>query len=273
MKKLALLDVGPTKIVVFPHITARHGLSTRLGGVSEGHLASLNAGFTVGDEPERVWHNRSVFARHLGLDNLTWLLSMTHGNEVVVVKEKPVLPVDRSARPATLYSADACVTDCPGAPLSLTVADCVPVFFHDPVRKAVGLAHAGWRGTVTRIVGNTVRALVEQYGSRPEDIRVGIGPSIGPDSFEVGSEVMEEFGAAFPRHPELLRTHPDTDSARQGKGFIDLWSANRVAALEAGVLDGNIQISGWCTYLHPELFFSHRRDKGRSGRLIAAIIL
>lgn len=268
MKKLPLVDAGPTKVVTFPHITARHGLSTRVGGVSEGYLGSLNAGFTVGDEPERVWENRSIFARHLGLESLTWLLSMTHGSEVAVVKEKPILPSDRTSRPATLYSADACVTDRPGVPLSLTVADCVPVFFQDPRRNVVGLAHAGWRGTVARIVGKTVETMTQLYGSRPEDVRVGIGPSIGPDSFEVGPEVMEEFAQAFPGREELVRSHPEL----KGKGYIDLWTANRFAALEAGVLDSHIVVSGWCTVAHPELFFSHRRDQGRSGRLIAAIV-
>lgn len=260
-------------MAVFSHISAPHGVSTRLGGVSEGHLASLNLGFTVGDDPEKVWRNREIFARHLSQESLTWLLSMNHGSEVAVVNEKPVVPSERTVRPPTLYSADACITDRPGVPLSLTVADCVPVLFHDPVRRAVGVAHAGWRGTVARIVGKTVVAMRERYGSRPEDVRVGIGPSIGPEAFEVGEEVLREFARAFPANPEIRLPHRDPEAHRQGKGFVDLWSANEAAALEVGVLKENVEIGGWCTVSHPELFFSHRRDQGRSGRLIAAIIL
>lgn len=273
MNTSPLVDAGPTKVVTFPHIKVPHGLSTRVGGYSEGHLASLNAGFTVGDEPARVWKNRALFAAHLGLENLPWLLSMTHGNQVVVVEEKAPVAADQTVRPSTFYSADACVTNKPGVPLSLTVADCVPVFLHDPVKRAVGLAHAGWRGTVTRIVGETAKLMISAFGCRAEDILVGIGPSIGPDAFEVGSEVAEEFVRAFPHHPEIVRAHPDPQAVAAGKSFVDLWRANTVAALEAGVPQSNIVVSGWCTVSHPELFFSHRRDQGKSGRLIAGIVL
>ena len=245
MNTSPLVDAGSTKVVTFPHLTVRHGLSTRVGGYSEGHLASLNAGFTVGDEPARVWNNRSLFAAHLGLENLPWLLSMTHGNQVAVIEEKAPIAVDQTVRPSTFYSADACVTDKPGVPLSLTVADCVPVFFQDPVKGAVGLAHAGWRGTVTRIVGETVKRMVAAFGCRAEDILVGIGPSIGPAAFEVGPEVADEFRRAFPNHPEIVREHPDPAAAAAGKSFVDLWSANTVAAREAGVPEKNIVVSGW----------------------------
>ena len=273
MQKVPLVEVGPTKVVVFPHITSPHACSTRLGGVSPTHLASLNAGFTVGDDPANVWHNRSVFSRHLGVKNLPWLLSMDHGNRVVAVEKAAPLPADLTVRPSTSYQADGCITNMPGVPLSLTVADCVPVFFEDPVKKAVGVTHAGWRGTVAGIVTETVKALQENYGSSPEDIRVGIGPSIGPDAFEVGPEVVAEFLEAFPENPEIVRSHPQEEARSAGKAYIDLWTANRLMARRGGVPDGNIVISGWCTVSHPDLFFSHRRDKGRSGRLLAGIIL
>lgn len=273
MNKAPLIEVGPTKVVSFPHITVPHGCSTRVGGVSEGHLSSLNAGFTVGDEPLNVWRNREIFSAHLGVENLPWLLSMTHGTEVAIISSAAPVPPDKTLRPGTFYSADACVTEVPGVPLSLTVADCVPVFFHDPVKGAVGVAHAGWRGTVGRIVTGTVEAMVNGLGCQAENIRVGIGPSIGPDSFEVGPEVVEEFRAAFPDLPNLVREHPDASQAAAGKAYVNLWEANRRAALEGGVKPENIVVSGWCTVKHPELFFSHRRDQGKSGRLLAAIRL
>lgn len=273
MEKTPLLEVGPTKVVVFPHISVPHACSTRVGGVSENHLSSLNTGFTVGDSPTNVWTNRGILSRHLGVENLPWLLSMTHGDKVVAVERKAPMPKDLSIRPSTWYEADGCITNVPGVPLSLTVADCVPVFFEDPVKKVVGVTHAGWRGTVAGIVTETVQAMVELYGCAPSDIKVGIGPSIGPTAFEVGPEVVKEFRSAFPDEPDLVIEHPDQTARERGKGYVNLWLANRIMARRGGVPENNIICSGWCTVSHPELFFSHRRDKGRSGRLLAGIIL
>jgi purine-nucleoside/S-methyl-5'-thioadenosine phosphorylase / adenosine deaminase len=273
MSRTPLLDVGPTKVVVFPHINTPHGCSTRLGGVSSGHLDSLNTGFTVGDNPHNVWQNRAIFGAHLGVENLPWLLSMTHGSEVVAISESLPIVDEPSSKPVTFHSADGCITNVPGLPLSLTVADCVPVFFYDPVVGAVGVTHAGWKGTVAGIVARTVEALVQHYASAPEDVLVGIGPSIGPTAFEVGSEVAAEFSQAFPDCLDVVRAHPDPALAKQGKAYVDLWMANRHVALAAGVPESNIQTSGWCTASHPDLFFSHRRDAGKSGRLLAGIVL
>jgi YfiH family protein len=153
-------------------------------------------------------------------------------------------------------------------PLVLTVADCVPVFFHDPRARCIGLAHAGWRGTVAGIVTETLQAMARAYGSDAGNVLVGVGPSIGPDAFEVGPEVVEEFRAAFPEQTDLIRP-----AAEPGKATIDLWRANTVMALRGGARPENVVVSGWCTVSHPDLFFSHRRDQGRTGRLLAGIIL
>lgn len=271
--KSSVVTVGETRVVTFEHIPVPHGCSTRVGGVSQGHLKSLNAGFTVGDDPANVWLNRGRFARHLGVSNLPWLLSMDHGTRVVAVEQQVPLPEDLTQRPGTHYQADGCITNVVGLPLSLTVADCVPVFFYDPKVRAVGVTHAGWRGTVGGIVAETVHSLKSRYGSDPADIRVGIGPSIGPESFEVGPEVVREFQDRFPDNPEIVREHPDTVSREAGKAYVDLWRANLVTATWAGVPEENIRVSGWCTVSHPELFFSHRRDRGKSGRLLAGIVL
>ncbi len=274
MQKTALLDVGPTKIVTFPHFEVLHGCSTRVGGVSQKPWDSLNTGFTVGDSPESVWENRNRFSACLGVSDLTWLLSMDHGHKVVEVLTRPTGPFERSQKPKTHYSADACITNRPGVPLSLTVADCVPVLFHDPVTQSIGLAHAGWRGTVAGIVAETVKAMTASYGSRPEDILVGIGPSIGPEKFEVGPEVAAEFSTEFgSAGHSVVRLHSDPDLASEGKSFVNLWEANTIMALRAGVSRDNVVISGWCTVSHPELFFSHRRDNGKTGRLLAGLIL
>lgn len=267
MQKTALLDVGPTQVVTFPHLSVLHGCSTRVGGVSQAPFDSLNTGFTVADDPSAVWENRRRFAACLGQESLTWFLSMTHGKEVARIDERPPLPEPPESVPRPLYAADACVTNVPGIPLNLTIADCVPVFFHDPRARCIGLAHAGWRGTVAGIVKETVIAMTRFYGSRPEDVLVGIGPSIGPTEFEVGPEVVGEFRDAFPQHPELFV------ELGEGKALVDLWRANSLMAMRAGVAESNIVVSGWCTVSHPQLFFSHRRDRGRTGRLLAGIIL
>lgn len=272
MKKLELKAVGTTKVVCFPHISVPHGCSTRLGGVSLGHLDSLNTGFTVGDEPSRVWTNRGRFAELLGVKNLPWLLSMTHGTEVVRVDAPAPLPKELNSRPGTYYSADAAVTNVPKVPLSLTVADCVPVFFYDRTTGSVGVAHAGWRGTVGGIVAKTLAKMQQEFQAEPSQIRVGIGPSIGPRAFEVGSEVLEEFARAF-SEPGVILEHHDQAARQAGKGFVNLWEANRIMALRAGAAAENIQISGWCTHSNPKEFFSHRRDEGKTGRLLAGIVL
>ena len=268
MSTSPLVTYGLTKVVEFPHLSLRHGCSTRLGGVSPDPWGALNTGFTVADEPANVWENRRRFAACLGVENLPWLLSMTHGVAVAKVEEKLALPHDLSRANRPAFEADACITNRPGVPLNLTIADCVPVFFHDPVANCIGLAHAGWRGTVGGIVQETLLALKSTYGSRPEDVLIGIGPSIGPDAFEVGSEVVAEFQAAFPDEQGLIRALPE-----EGKAVIDLWRANTVMALRAGAQEKNIVVSEWCTVSHPELFFSYRRDRGVCGRLLAGIIL
>lgn len=267
MQKTALKQVGPIQVVTFPHLSVPHGCSTRVGGVSPAPYDSLNMGFTVPDDPAAVWENRRRFAACLGQENLTWYLSMTHGKEVARIDVKPPVPDAKVTAPRPLYPADACITNVPGVPLNLTIADCVPVFFHDPKTRSIGLAHAGWRGTVAGIVKETVAAMSSAYGSRPDDVLVGVGPSIGPQKFEVGPEVVSEFRQAFPQNPELIV------EGEGGKALIDLWRANCLMAFAAGVPEANVVVSGWCTVSHPELFFSHRRDRGRTGRLLAGIIL
>lgn len=272
MQKTELKEAHSTKIVSFPHLSVPHGCSTRVGGVSPGPWDSFNAGFTVGDKPQAVWENRRRFAQHLGVENLPWLLSMDHGKVVVRVDEAAAIAPDKSVKPGTFHAGDGAITNVPGVPLSLTVADCVPVFFHDPVAKAVGVTHAGWRGTVAGIVRETVEAMAREFGSSPANVRVGIGPSIGPDAFEVGPEVVAEFSKEF-TEPGVVREHPDSELRDAGKGYVNLWEANRRMALRAGVDPEHLVVSGWCTVSHPELFFSHRRDKGKTGRLLAAIVL
>jgi YfiH family protein len=153
---------------------------------------------------------------------------------------------------------DALITATPGVPLMLRFADCVPILFYDPARKVVGLAHAGWRGTVAGIAQATVEAMGRTFGCRPQDMIAGIGPAIGPCCYTVGADVVQAVRQAFPGGSERL-TH-----RAGGHWQLDLWSANQVQLAECGV--GQIEVAGLCTACHTEEWFSHRATGGKTGR-------
>ena len=192
----------------FPSDVASHGLSGRLGGVSEAPYDSLNLALHVGDEPEAVIVNRRRYLTALGLDAARLVTpEQVHGEAIARVTARD------ASRGALSYddaiaATDALITDEEDLPLLLCFADCTPILFLDPVRRAVGIAHGGWKGTVRRIAAKTVRRMQDEFGSRVEDILVGIGPSIGPCCYEVGAEVAEQFRAAFPGHERELFTEP-----------------------------------------------------------------
>jgi YfiH family protein len=160
---------------------------------------------------------------------------------------------------------DGLITVTPGCYLLGYFADCVPLLAYDPVRRAVGLAHAGWRGTVRRIAEHLVAELVAAFGVRPEDLHVGIGPSIGPCCYEVGAEVIAQVRAQLPEGAELLLP------GRPGHAFLDLWAANRQGLVRAGVRPERIEVAGQCTSCHVERFFSYRRE-GQLNGLFGAVI-
>lgn len=245
-----LETAGDVTWIHFPHLEMPHGSSTRLGGVSQGPYASLNLGRHGGDELEMVVENRRILGDALGLA-VPFTLSMSHGTEVAVI-ESP----DQLGLPA-----DACVTTQPGLGMSLTTADCVPVLFSDPSRGVVGLAHAGWRGTVGRIAENTVKTMVEQFGSRPQDIRAAVGPAIRPCCFLVHEDVSGPFRREFAHLIE-----PAGDRSR-----VDLQECNREQLIQAGV--EQVVVCDLCTSCRPDLFFSYRRDGQKSGRMASAIAL
>jgi len=165
----------------------------------------------------------------------------------------------------THKKADAILTDNPEVTLFMRFADCVPILFFDPVKKVVGLAHAGWRGTVNQIATATVEKMVSVYGCCSEDIEAGIGPSIGPEHYEVGPEVVQQVRENFgPQAAFLLKS-------RNGSTYFDLWEANRFLLKKAGLM--KIEISGLCTACHPQDWFSHRGEQGKTGRFGALIAL
>jgi polyphenol oxidase len=241
-----------------------HAVSGRWGGISEGHFHTLNVSTAVGDNEESVWENRRRLAAALGIPAERLLKpGQVHGVDCLVVG-RAELEAGLTGRRDTALVADGLVTAEPGLYLFMTFADCVPVLFYDPVRQVAGLVHAGWKGTVSGAAREALRTAMANFGSRPEDVLVGIGPSIGPCCYEVGSEVADAASAAFPGCDGLLA---EADGSRR----LDLWRANAHQLVEMGVPEEQIEVAGLCTSCRTDLFFSHRREKGKTGRIGAVI--
>ena len=257
---------------VFPSIektgSVVHGFSTRLGGVSEGIFSSMNVSFTRGDQEEAVRENYRRLGAAMGFSCENLVCSdQTHTVNLRVVTEE-----DRGkgfVRPKDYTDIDGLVTDVPGLVLAAFYADCVPLYLVDPVRRCIGLSHAGWRGTAGKIGKRTVELMREQYGSSPEDLVAAIGPSICQSCYEVSKDVIEKFQEAFDERfwPELFY---EKDG---GKYQLNLWRANELGFLEAGVRAERIAAAGVCTCCNPELLFSHRASRGRRGNLGAFLML
>lgn len=244
-----------------------HGFTTRHGGVSTGEFATLNMAFHVGDDPGHVLTNRERACRALEMNPAHLVAGQqVHGDRVAVVGKVHRGRGARSTEDA-LPATDALITGELLVPLSSYYADCVPVFLLDPVRRVVGLAHAGWRGTYLDIAAKTVEAMGRFFGSRPGDCLAGIGPSIGPCCYEVDAPLVDLFKEHFPFWQDLLVPNPS------GKWQLDLWEANRRVLLEAGLVPENIFTAGVCTCCRQDLFFSYRGSGGRTGRMAALIML
>jgi len=245
----------------------RAAFSTRSGGVSEGSLSTLNLGLHVGDDPNRVIENRHRFCGALGIDAETLVCGeQVHGNRVAVVGRSDL---GRGAldRASAIPLTDALVTADPGVPLAAFFADCVPLLFYDPGQHVIGLAHAGWRGTENRIGLETVRMMQERFGVEPYRLLAAIGPSIGACCYPVGNEVRIRFAAAFGADAGILRQ-------TVGEAWmLDLWAANRLVLLEAGLQPENIELAGVCTACHSTQYFSYRAHNGQTGRQAALITL
>jgi YfiH family protein len=189
--------------------------------------------------------------------------SQVHGNEVLVVTDEDAGrgALDRSS---VLPAVDSLITNRPNVFLLASYADCTPLLFFDPVQRAVGVAHAGWQGTTRKIGAATVAKMAASFGSKASDIHVAIGPSAGPCCYNVWPHVADEIRAAFPDHPEVLRLVGD-------QAYFDMWRANQVMLLDAGVQPEHIERSDICTIDHADRFFSHRASGGNTGRFVAII--
>lgn len=245
-----------------------HGFSTRLGGVSQGCYASMNLSFTRGDDEAAVRENYHRIAKSIGVKCENMVLSQqTHTTNVRVVTEK-----DKGkgiVKPLDYTDVDGMVTNIHGICLVTFYADCVPLYFVDPVQKAIGLSHSGWRGTVGEIGKETIRKMEEQYGSDPKDILAAVGPSICKDCYEVSEDVILEFQKNFKE-----RYWKDLFYRKEnGKYQLDLWKANEIIFKESGILPEHIAVTNVCTHCNSEILYSHRTSGERRGNLAAFLAL
>jgi YfiH family protein len=250
-------ELGEIRYYAFPLLDSAglpHAILTRRGGVSSDPFHSLNVGSSVGDDLDRVRENRfrALAAFHRQGESVPELFQV-HSDRILLGRVR--------AAGEPLPQADGVVTDSTALTLMMRFADCVPILIYDPVRRAAGIAHAGWKGTLAGVAARAVEAFREHFHSRPEDLLAGIGPSIGPDHYAVGAERAEAFISAFgPAAEAWMET-------RGGEIFLDLWTANEFVLRGAGVQ--KIECAGICTACHTEDWFSHRAEHGRTGRFAA----
>ena len=246
-------DIFPKNVI--------HAIFTRQGGTSLKPWDSLNVGGTVGDNLNCVRENRFLSFSALEREkNSIFDVWQVHSADIVIANK----PHFQSANKPEL-KADGILTDNPNVTLFMRFADCTPILIYDTRRKVIGLIHAGWQGTVKKIAGQAIKSMQAVYGSRPDDIVAAIGPSIGPDHYEVGSNVMEQVGYSFGTEaPKLLHNVA-------GKTYFNLWEANKVSLECAGVT--SVDIANLCTACHPEDWYSHRAQKGITGRFGAIMAL
>ena len=242
----------------------QHGFSTRKGGVSKEHLSSLNLGFNLGDEREKVLENFRILGSLFEAKPEDFVLTQqTHSVNVRRVGRE-----DRGKgifRERDYTDVDALMTDEEGVILSAFSADCVPILFYDKGHRAIASCHSGWRGTHGRILARVIEAMQREFSSKPEEIYIAIGPSICKNCYEVSEDVGEAFLDAFPALREMTKNASPIERVSEEKFHIDLWELNRWIALENSIPAENISVSGYCTMERPDLFFSHRYRQGKRG--------
>jgi polyphenol oxidase len=245
----------------FPGLAA--GFTLRTGGVSGEPYRSFNMGLHVGDNPEHVVANRRKLAAELGMPFEAWTCAdQVHGSRVCQVAAGGA---GRESLADVIPATDGLHTDQPGVLLTSFYADCVPLFFLDPASRAIGLAHAGWKGTVARIVEEMVRAFQRHYDSKAEELLVAIGPAIGGCCYEVDERIMERVRTAAQRWEAAVVPREN------GRYMLDLPRLNEEILAECGVAPERVLRTGWCTSCRTDLFFSHRKEAGKTGRMASFI--
>ena len=256
---MPLRQVASFRFIQFDTLTGHrlvHAVFTRHGGVSPNPWHSLNVGSTVGDDLDRVAENRqrifSVMDRNPETFYDVWQI---HSARYVIAREP------RKNRP--YHQADAILTDVPGLTLLMRFADCVPIMLYDPSHHVIGLVHAGWLGTIRGVAQSAVQGMVDNFNSDPTEIRAGLGPSIGPDHYEIGDDVVSKVQEIYKdKATRYLR-------ANHASVNFDLWAANHDQLQEIGV--GHIEVTEICTACHAEDWYSHRAEEGQTGRFGALI--
>ena len=244
----------------------KHGFSTRLGGVSEGMFSSMNLSFQRGDDREKVEENYKRICNVLNMNHKNVVLS----NQVHDTKIKLVTKEDAGKgmiKESDIIGIDGLITQEKDIPLVTFYADCVPLFFYDPVKEVIAAAHSGWRGTKEKI-GKKVVETMEEFGCKKEDVVAVIGPSICQDCYEVSEDVVLEFQEVFMEETSLF-----AKAKENGKYNLDLWKVNSMILKEAGILEKHMSLPNLCTCCNPKLLFSHRASKGKRGNLAGFISL
>jgi YfiH family protein len=241
----------------FQNFELKHGIFTRHGGVSQPPWNTLNVGGLSGDSKKNIIENRQrIFDTLSRLVESVYDVWQVHSVDVICTNAPRGLDNPH-------HKADAIITDNPDVTLFMRFGDCVPIIFYDPVKHAIGMAHAGWLGTVKKIAKSVVEAMRENYGSIPDDIIAGIGPSIGVDHYEIGIDVIQIVKSSFSDcwHDLLITNSNNT--------FFDLWKANQLVLEQAGI--SQVEVAGVCTACNVSDWFSHRGDKGKTGRFGALL--
>lgn len=236
----------------------KHCFPTKIGGVSKDCYESLNLGLSRGDDENSVLENFHLISDAVGLDfsNIV-MYKQVHGTKILHITkdtEKGLLVKNKQ------QDIDALITNVPGVVLATSHADCVPLYFVDPVKKVIALAHSGWQGTVLKIGEKTVKEMIEKYECRGTDIIVGIGPSICANCFEVDEPVFKEFEKAFPNIKNFTKFN-----SKDNKYNIDMWQINKSMIHDVGVPEENIEITDYCTKCNDDLFYSHRTMGDKRG--------
>lgn len=242
------------------------GFSTRIGGESKGYYDSLNLALHINDDERVVIANRQKLASVIGFNYDAWTSAeQVHGNrvEIVTIEERGK---GRYNLDDAIKNADGIVTNSPDILLTSFYADCVPLYFFDPVNKVIGLAHAGWKGTVLKIGEQMINTMKKNFNSNINDIKTAIGPSIDQCCYEVNDQVIRPLKESITNIPEIAII-----DKKNGHYDLDLKKINQQIFLDAGILPENIEISSLCTSCEEKMFFSHRRDKGHTGRMISWI--
>lgn len=272
IKKEEVVYITFPKLSQYENIV--HGFSTRIGGVSKAHLSAMNLSFSRGDERENVLENHRRFAKALGYDSNNLVFS----DQVHTTVIKKVTKEDCGkgiVKESDIVGIDGLVTNETDIPLITFYADCVPLYFYDPVKEVIALAHSGWRGTIEEIGKKMVETMKQEYGSAAENIICAIAPSICHSCYEVSEDVAVQFINKY----EQFYENNDKDMSElvykkeNGKYQLNLHKACEITLLNSGILPEHLDITNLCTCCNPEFFFSHRASNGKRGNLSAVLML